>query len=219
MSKKHKKLNAKQIKFCEGIVNGLTATEAYSQAGYKITERNARGAASRMSALASIKAKIAELEAKRQHIDAKATEKAIEKVGLSKERVLTELMRIGFSDVRKLVNWGPARTEQVDEDGNRLVTITSGATLIPSDQLDDDTAACVAEVSNTAQGIKIKLYDKKSALVDLGKHLGLFKEITELTGKDGGPIEVSNTTTDELLTEINRIAVRAAANGTDKQPH
>ena len=30
--------------------------------------------------------------------------------------------------------------------------------------------------------MEVKLYDKKAALVDLGKHLGLFKDKVELSG-------------------------------------
>ena len=53
--------------------------------------------------------------------------------------------------------------------------------LIPSEQLDDDTAAAVSEISQTAQGIKIKMHDKKGALVDIGKHLGMFVERVNAT--------------------------------------
>lgn len=44
------------------------------------------------------------------------------------------------------------------------------------------------------------------------------KVVTELQGGDK-PVEIVSTTRDELFTEINRLAARAAANGSDKQPH
>ncbi|MGB1215652.1 MAG: terminase small subunit, partial [Pikeienuella sp.] len=43
--------------------------------------------------------------------------------------------------------------------------------LIPSDKIDDDTAAAISEVSLTAQGVKIKLLDKQAALEKLLRHL------------------------------------------------
>ena len=43
--------------------------------------------------------------------------------------------------------------------------------------------------SRDIRRVKFKLYDKRAALVDLGKHLGVFAERHEHTGKDGGPIE------------------------------
>lgn len=38
---------------------------------------------------------------------------------------------------------------------------------------------------------------KRAALVDLGKHLGMFKDRVEHTGKDGGPIEVAASPLDQ----------------------
>jgi phage terminase small subunit len=35
---------------------------------------------------------------------------------------------------------------------------------------------------------KIRLADKRAALVDLGKHLGMFVDRHEHTGKDGAPL-------------------------------
>jgi hypothetical protein len=60
-----------------------------------------------------------------------------------------------------------------------------------------------ADVEHTA---KIKFWDKRGSLELLGRHLKLFTDKTELTGKDGGPIDV-------LLKEIaqspnNRIKVK-----------
>jgi phage terminase small subunit len=56
------------------------------------------------------------------------------------------------------------------------------------------------------------------ALELLGKHLGMFKEVHEHTGKDGGPIEV-NTTTDELVSRISRLAARSGAHGGARRDH
>jgi len=46
--------------------------------------------------------------------------------------------------------------------------------LVSSEDLDDDTAASIAEVSLTHGGIKIKQYDKLAALEKMGRHVGLF---------------------------------------------
>lgn len=88
---------------------------------------------------------------------------------ITADRVLTELARLGFSDVRQLFN---------DE----------GA-LKPINELTDDVAACVSsvEVEELFDGggkdkvqigftKKIKLWDKKGSLEMLGKHLGIWKE-------------------------------------------
>ena len=50
----------------------------------------------------------------------------------------------------------------------------------------DDDLACIQSIKIKPNEFgterEVKLYDKKSALVDLGKHLGLFKDKVELTG-------------------------------------
>jgi phage terminase small subunit len=64
-----------------------------------------------------------------------------------------------------------------------------------------DQAAAISEIKteevtdsegNTTHKTLVKFWDKRSALVDLGKHLGGFKTKTELTGPDGGPLQMDN---------------------------
>lgn len=59
------------------------------------------------------------------------------------------------------------------------------------------------------------------ALELIGKHLGMFVERQELTGKDGGPIETADTTDAraELLGRIRRFAERAAAGAVVRDPN
>jgi phage terminase small subunit len=61
--------------------------------------------------------------------------------------------------------------------------------MLDSAEIDDDTAAAIAEVAQTRDGIKIKFHDKLGALEKIGKHLGMFVDRHEHSGKDGGPIE------------------------------
>lgn len=82
---------------------------------------------------------------------------------ITADNVLRELGRIGFSDMRRFTAWGP-----------------NGIRLKDYSELTDDEAAAVAEVSQTVTeaggSLKFKLHDKRAALVDLGKHLGMFTE-------------------------------------------
>ena len=52
----------------------------------------------------------------------------------------------------------------------------------PNDQaeISDEAAAAISEVAQTKEGIRIKFHDKRAALVDLGRHLGMFTEKGEL---------------------------------------
>lgn len=100
---------------------------------------------------------------------------------ITQDKVIRELARIGFSDIRKAVKWGNTEVRPLDGDGSVLIPY-HGLALISSDEIDDDTAAAIAEVSEGRNGLKVKMHDKKSALLELVKHLGLDLELkrTEL---------------------------------------
>ena len=69
----------------------------------------------------------------------------------------------------------------------------------------------VKKIGNTPNGPMIELVDGQNALITLGKHLKLFVERTELTGKDGGPIETEDVglTDEERAERINAILDKA----------
>ena len=60
-------------------------------------------------------------------------------------------------------------------------------------RLTKEQASVIAEVTYEKRGIekrlKLKLHDKLNALVNLGKHLGLFSERQLLGGLDGGDLK------------------------------
>jgi hypothetical protein len=75
--------------------------------------------------------------------------------------------------------------------------------VYPRDTRDVSPAARLlyAGVKTTQHGIEIKMHDQPAMLTLAGKHLGLFKEKVELTGKNGGPVE--HRTMSALLDEID----------------
>jgi phage terminase small subunit len=88
---------------------------------------------------------------------------AAARANVSAERVLAELARIGFADITETIKI---------VDGKVQVSDTA--------QLSADTRAAISEISQGRDGIKVKLHDKRAALENLGKHLGLFKENIDL---------------------------------------
>jgi phage terminase small subunit len=188
--------NAKHERFAQGISEGMSGADAYIWAGYASNANAAAVSATRLLKDAKIKARIAELLKRREDIEIKATEKAVNKLAISKERILSELAKIGFADIRKAVKWNGMEIKEEDQPdgGDTLIikhTYANNVLFMSSDDIDDDTAGAIAEVSQTPTGgLKIKMHDKRAALVDMGKHLGIFKEVHEHTGPGGGPVQL-----------------------------
>ena len=95
----------------------------------------------------------------------KAMAERSRRTGINQDRVLQELARIGFAKI----------TDVVDPDTAKIRPDAS-----------EDDLACIQSIKIKPNEFgterEVKLYDKKAALVDLGKHLGLFKDKLELTG-------------------------------------
>lgn len=71
----------------------------------------------------------------------------------------------------------------VNAAGEEAMEACHGLTLVGADDIDDDTAAAIAEISDGREGLKVKLHDKKGALVDIGRHLGMFRDKVEHFGE------------------------------------
>lgn len=168
-----KKLTPKQERFVQEYLIDLNATQAAIRAGYSKKTANPQGA--RLLANVSVQAAISE-----------AQKRLSSRIEISQERVALEFARIAFHDMRKLMKWGGEKNE-----------------FIPSEDLDDDTAAAISEVSAETRRtfdkdgdpietvkLRVKACDKVTALTQLGRHLGMFKDksVHEHTGPDGSPL-------------------------------
>lgn len=167
-------LNDQQQKFVDEYLVDLNATQAAIRAGY--SEKTA--------------AEMGYENLRKPHIATALQERRIklsENTGITPERVLTELAKLGFSDIRKAIKWGclGARVNSDTED----VEVENAVELIGSSEIDDETAAAIQEISQGANGIKLKMYDKKGALVDIGRHLGMFDDKLRLLGDDKSPLK------------------------------
>lgn len=123
----------------------------------------------------------------------KAMDRRSKRTEITADRVLSELAKIGFADLRKAVTWRANVTGMVEgEDGEQRLAVTNEIQIVDSDKLDDDTAAALSEISQTAQGgLKIKLHDKRGALEAMGRHLGMFRDKVEHSGPDGGNLVIN----------------------------
>jgi phage terminase small subunit len=126
---------------------------------------------------------------------AKAAQSA--RLEITADAVVAELAKLGFANMLDFMQ--PA---------------DNGVPRLDFSRLTRDQAAALAEVTveETGDGrrVRFKLADKRAALVDLGRHFGIFKpERLELMGKDGGPIDISDVR-QRNLDLIEAIASRKA---------
>lgn len=153
-------LTPKQRQFVAEYLIDLNATQAAMRAGYSAKTANEQ--ASRLLANASVAQAVADGQAKR-----------LQKAELTAERVLEEMRRLAFSDVRALF----------DAEGN----------LKPLHQLTVEESACISSleviIKNAQAGDgktdtvhKIRVWDKTRTLEMLAKHFGLLVEQVKHSG-------------------------------------
>lgn len=153
-----KGLTGKRKLFVQEYLIDLNATQAAIRAGY--SEKTAYSQGQRLLKDVEIQSAISE-----------AMQKRSERTEITQDRVLQELAKIGFADIRKAVTWGRSPIDQESENAEPNGLGVYPVELVPSNEVDDDTAAAITEVSLTRTGVKIKMADKRAALETLLKHL------------------------------------------------
>lgn len=174
-------LTPKQKIFADEYLIDLNATRAYKVAYPKVKkDESARVNGSKLLTNANVMVYIE-----------KRMKDRVQRTEVTQDRVLQELARLGFFDIRRLF-----------DDTGKPLDITG---------LDNETAACIAglEVMDVYEGAgedkefvgyikKYKLLDKLRALELLGRHLGMWNDKVQLSGQ----VETNNPyaalTTEEL---------------------
>lgn len=180
-------MTPKRERFVAEYLVDLNATQAAVRAGYSAKTSAEQGA----RLLINVKVQAA-LQA--------AMKKREQRTEITQDRVLQELAKIAFADIRKAIKWGTSAPTMDEDTGD--VTLANGISLVPSDKLDADTAAAISEVAQTRDGLRVKFHDKCAALVNMGRHLGMFLDRTEATVKAGRALE--DMTDEELAAEATR---------------
>lgn len=207
-------MTPKQERFVEEYLIDLNATQAAIRAGY--SPDTAESAASRLLRNVNVAAAVEEAQQARSV-----------RTEITQDMVLRELAKIGFADMRKLLKWTgnqPRMDVEACEDAEAVeITAANFVMLFDSDNLDEATAGAISEISQTKDGaLKVKLHDKQAALVNIGRHLGMFKERVEHTGKDGGPIQHEQVKNDaDAFTGrlAGLIARRGTGSGAEETQH
>lgn len=159
-------MTPQQAQFVAEYLIDFNATQAALRAGYSPKSAHAQG--HRLLKDAEVSKAIEE-----------GMEARMRRTLVSQDRVVAELAKIAFADPRDVMTWGP-----------------DGVRFKDSEEMDAASASIVAEVSETKDGMKVKLHDKQAALTALARHLGMFIDKTEHTGPSGGPIVIERRIVD-----------------------
>lgn len=173
-------LNARQRRFVQEYCRDWNASQAAVRAGYA----SKRGDQSGYQLLRNIEIQQA-IRTHQQELQGQFE--------LSQETIVTELMGIAFSDLRRYVQWGP-----------------DGIKLEPSDRLAPAHARVVAEVSQTVTQhggtVRLKLHSKIEALDRLCRHLGLFRDQLHLTDTWTEPRQSAQEVQEALLRRLDELS-------------
>jgi phage terminase small subunit len=159
-------MTPKQKRFVAEYLIDLNATKAAERAGY--SKKNADKIGSQLLGKTRVKAAIAE-----------KTEKRMNKLEITAEKVLQELALLGFANMMD------------------YMTITGSDAYVDFSKLTRDQAAAIQEITvdetgggggdnkrEAVQRTRFKLASKRDSLELLGKHLKLFTDRVEVTGDD-----------------------------------
>jgi phage terminase small subunit len=149
-----RKLTAKQTFFVAEYQKDFNGTQAAIRAGY--SAKNADVIADQLLGKTWVSEAIQ-----------KAMKERLLKIGVHAERVLTELARIGFSDIRKLFNENGSLKNPQDWDADT-------AAAVAGVQFTEEFEASSKERKGIGTTKRVRMFDKVRALEMLMKHLGLF---------------------------------------------
>jgi phage terminase small subunit len=148
-----------QKRFCDEYLIDLNATRAYKVA-YKRCKKDETANVNGSKLLRNTKVK--EYIAQKQTEIQKRTE-------ITQDRVLKELAKIAFGDIRKLYTENGALRNIIDLEDDIAGAISGVETF-------EEYEGRGADREYIGDTKKVKMIDKTKALELIGKHLGMFKE-------------------------------------------
>lgn len=175
-------LTEKQARFVEEYLVDLNATQAMIRAGYSKNGASVEG--HRLLGNPKIEAAIAKRQA--------AIRK---KLHITQEMVAAELAKIGFANMRDYLRIGPDGDPWLD-----FSQLTREQAAAISEVTVEDYKDGRGEDARDVRKVKFKLSDKRMALVDLGKHLGMFDQ--RVSVQHSGQVEHIGTSDEEARAKV-----------------
>lgn len=149
------KVTAKEELFCQKYIKYLNKSKAALLAGY--SKRSAKEIGYELLTKPHIQARVAEIR-----------EEIKDELGIDDHSVLAELASLSFWNIKDYVGADNAIKDLSKMPKNRLKPIVGIKTRI--------TKTKYKEVTTEEVTTEIKMADKRGALIDLGRHLGIFEK-------------------------------------------
>lgn len=193
MAKNTRKVNLTKAQeaFCRAYaLNGGNGVDAYRKA-YPKTKKSKDGTvaamASKLLSIAKITQRIAQKQSKVQEI-------AEKKFEVTAESLIQEMAAIAYQNADDYFEWGTEDVTRTTRDGDTYVEKRPVVRLKASVELSMIQKKAVAGVEQSFSKagdpmVAVKLADKRAAIKDLFAMAG-FAKPTEVTGANGGPIQV-----------------------------
>lgn len=210
-------LSDRHRRFVDEYLIDLNGTAAAERAGYG--KAGAKTRASELLARDDVKAAVAEKQAKLSAA-----------TGVSAERVVGELAKLGFSNMLDYIQIGEDGQPYTDFSGLTRDQAAAIQEVVVESRRDTSAAVIGEEMEPQEHGgalkrqhaeetagpsilkVRFKLADKKGALEALGRHLGLFNERVEHSGK----IEIEHKLSDrEAARRVAFLLTKATKDKTD----
>lgn len=189
-------LSPKQVRFVEEYLIDLNAKQAAIRAGY--SAKTAEAQASRL--LRNVKV---------QSAVGVGRDKQSKRTEITADAVVAELAKLGFANMADYMRAQPSGDPYLD-----FSALTRDQTAALQEVTVDGYVEGHGDDGREVKRVKFKLADKRAALVDLGRHLGIFKpDQIELSGK----VEVSDAR-ERVRSRLARLAAERRAGSVPSEP-
>ena len=199
-------LTPRRERFCQLIASGTPAMKAYGEAGYKPDPRG--GNVFRLRHRPEIEARIEELLAKARHVEELATERAIERVALSKEALARELVPSAVSNIADYV--------RINDDGDPVIDFSKATrqqlSAIKSLQVETYVAGR-GDNAREVKRVKFQLHEKVPAAMGIAR---LFGWVVERRGAPDDEVRriadrLNQMTDEQRLEDAKQLAAQIRA--------
>lgn len=165
-----------QKRFALAIIKGKNQTDAYKAAkGKAKTPEAIRNSASQIFTNLGVQAFL-------KSVQGEIVDEAI----MNREEALKRLSKMGRTSIADIAEFSNSIVGE-DDDGNPVFQAVWS--FKDSALQDPDAMSAISELTTGKDGIKLKMHDPKAAIKQLAEMQGWdAPKKTELTGKDGGPL-------------------------------